>query len=552
MKTFLTILITTLIVGAASWFFLRSDTAPAATREAQPLYYQSAMHPWIKADKPGRCTICGMELTPVYPGERGFDESGGEDIVSLSKSQVRVVDVATEEVAIRDLRQTLEVAGTIDDNALAHRIVSAYTDARIEKLFDIYEGAEVVAGQPLMEIYSPSLLQAEREYRSLTGSFKAAAALRLKQMGLNEKQISEVPQKPEDSLTTTILSPMTGTVVSREAYEGKYIKEGEMLFEIGDFSTMWFLFDAYEQDLTYIKKDQKIDVILPSRPGVIFPGTVTFIDPNFNETTRTTEIRVELPNPDREIFHKVYAEGLLKIDAPPVLTVPRSAIIQTGQQAFAYVDEGEGAYRQAPVKIGRRGGEYLEVLEGLLAGEKVVTNGALLIDGQAEMNRSFSSAPKETKKDVPVLDETQTAAITEFLKTADAMSAALAADDLAAFNKASEPVMMKAGDLAEKLKNTAPEADLKKLADSRHFHGFENIATARAAYLPFSMAAESVLAPLRNAENFPEMKIFECPMVDSAIPGADKKGRWLQTGDRPIRNPYFGSEMLTCGKEIKP
>jgi len=550
MKTFLTILITASVVGLGSWFFLRGQPTPDTSTENKPLYYQSAMHPWVKSEKPGRCTICGMELTPVYPGEKGFDESGGEDIVSLSKSQIRVVDVATEEVAVRDLKQTLEVAGTIDDNALAHRIVSAYTDARIDKLFDIYMGAEVVAGQPLMEIYSQSLLQAEREYRSLTGPLKTAAALRLKQMGLNEKQISEVPQKPDDSLTTTILSPMTGTVVSREAYEGKYVKEGEMLLEIGDFSTMWFLFDAYEQDLPYIRKGQKIDVTLPSKPGVVFAGTVTFIDPNFNETTRTTKIRIDLPNPDRELYHKVYAEGLLRIDNPPVLTVPRSAVIQAGPKAFVYVDEGDGAYRQAPVKIGRRGGEYLELLEGLVAGEKVVTNGALLIDGQAEMNRSFSSAP--AKQNSAPLSPDQTASISTFLETADAMSAALAADDLPAFNTAAEPAMMKTEDLVKKLKGAAPEDALKKLADTRHFHGLEDIAAARAAYLPFSMAAQSVLEPLRTSENFPEMKIFECPMVDDAVPGAEKRGRWLQTGDRPIRNPYFGSEMLTCGKEIKP
>ena len=550
MKTFLTILITASVVGLASWFFLRSQPSQNLSAEKKPLYYQSAMHPWIKSDKPGRCTICGMELTPVYPGDKGFDESGGEDIISLSNSQIRVVNVATEEIAVRDLKQTLEVAGTIDDNALAHRIVSAYTDARIDKLFGIHMGAEVVAGQPLMEIYSQSLLQAEREYRSLTGPLKTAAALRLKQMGLNEKQISEVPQKPADSLTTTILSPMTGTVVSREAYEGKYVKEGEMLMEIGDFSTMWFLFDVYEQDLPYIEKGQKIDVTLPSKPGVVFAGTVTFIDPNFNETTRTTEIRVELPNPGRELFHKVYAEGLLKINKAPVLSVPRGAVIQTGSQAFVYVDEGDGAYRQAPVKIGRRGGEYLELLEGLAAGEKVVTNGALLIDGQAEMNRSFSSAPAKEKS--AALSPDQTAAITAFLETADAMSAALAADDLPAFNSAAEPMMMKAEDLVEKLKDAAPKAALKKLADSRHFHGSEDIAATRTAYLQFSMAAQSVLEPLRSSENFPQMKIFECPMVNSAVPGAAKKGRWLQTGERPIRNPYFGSKMLTCGKEIKP
>jgi Cu(I)/Ag(I) efflux system membrane fusion protein len=186
------------------------------------------------------------------------------------------------------------------------------------------------------------------------------------------------------------------------------------------------------------------------------------------------------------------------------------------------------------------------------AGEKVVTNGTLLIDGQAEMNRSFSTAPKEPKADAPALDDTQIAAITEFIETADAMSAALAADDLTAFNKASEPAMMIAGKMGEALELTVPQTDLAALEKSRHFHGSETIADARAAFLKFSMAANAILEPLRSSPALSDFHIFECPMVDQAVPGADKKGRWIQIGDRPMRNPYFGDEMLTCGKEIKP
>lgn len=556
MKTFLTILITALIVGAASWFFLRDSKPQETSAERKPLYYQSAMHPWIKSETPGRCTICGMELTPVYPGEKGFDESGGEGVVALSHSQIQVLNVATEEVAVRELKQTLEVAGMIDDDQRTHRIVSAYVDGRIDMLFASHHGAPVVRGEPIAMIYSPTLLQAEREYRRLTGPLKDAAALRLKQMGLTDAQIAEIPEKPEDALYSMILAPISGTVVANNATEGKFIKEGDILFEIGDFDVMWFLFDAYEQDLPLVKFGQKIDVIVPSVPGKIFPGVVSFIDPNFDETTRTTKVRVDLANPEidgrRELFHRVYAEGLLKIDSPPVLTVPRSSVMQTGKQAFVYVDLGEGAYEQVAVKIGKRGDNYLEVIDGVKAGDRVVTNGLLLIDGQAEMNRSFSSAPKESKKDAPALDESQIAAITEFLKTADAMSAALAADDLTAFNAASEPAMDIAGKLSAALESHVPQADLQALDKNRHFHGFETISAARAAFLKFSMAALAVLEPIRSAPALSGLRVFECAMVDDAIPGAEKKGRWLQSGDREIANPYFGAEMLTCGKEIKP
>jgi Cu(I)/Ag(I) efflux system membrane fusion protein len=544
-------------VASTSWFFLKRESSPDTTAERKPLYYQSAMHPWIKSDKPGRCTICGMELTPVYPGDKGFDESGGEDIVALSDSQIRVLNVATEEVAVRDLDQTLHVAGTIDDNASTHRMVSAYVDARIDKLFANYMGAPVVEGEPLAMIYSPGLLQAEREYRRLTGDLKKAAALRLKQMGLTEAQILEVETKPEDSLHSTILAPLTGTVVSRNVYEGQYVKEGETMLEIGDFSVMWFLFDVYEQDLPLIKVGQKIDVTLPSQPGKTYPGTVNFIDPNFDESTRTTEIRVDLANPEingrRELFHKVYAEGRLEIDNPPVLSVPRSAVIQTSQQAVVYIDEGGGAYRQAPVKLGRRGDGYIEALSGVKAGEQVVTTGTLLIDGQAEMNRSYSAPAPEKQPKGGDLSESQAEAIRSFLETAEAMSASLAADDLTAFGKASEPAMMKAGSLIKELSSGSVQKEkLDALDGSRHFHGFGDIAAARAAYLKFSMAALAILEPLRGSADFPDHQVYECPMVNEAVPGAGKKGRWLQAGEREMANPYFGAEMLSCGKEIKP
>ena len=129
------------------------------------------------------------------------------------------------------------------------------------------------------------------------------------------------------------------------------------------------------------------------------------------------------------------------------------------------------------------------------------------------------------------------------------MAEALATDDLAAFTKASEPAMMLTGALTEALKGL-PNIDA--LDATKHFHGFENLPAARAAFHKFSIAATAVLEPLRKTKGFPELQIWECPMVDQAIPEAPKKGRWIQTHDRPGHNPFFGTEMQDCGKEIKP
>ena len=335
MKNLITVLL--IIAALAAGWFLRGDHSSSMTTESaserKVSFYQSAMHPWIKSDKPGRCTICGMELTPVYEGDKGIDAAGG-DVVPLTQNQIQVMQVQTVEAKKQALTKTLRVSGIINDDQRRHRILSAYVDGRIDRLFANHHGFEVVAGEPLALIYSPTLLQAEREYRQLAGDLKQSTALRLRQMGLTEKQIALLDQKPADALNSEILAPMSGTVVEHHVSEGQYVTAGQEMFEIADFSIMWFLFNAYEQDMPWIKVGQTVELTTPSVPGKTFTGEITFIDPNFNEATRSTEVRVELENPRvegrRELLHRLYAEGAVKVELPEVLTVPKSAVMQTG------------------------------------------------------------------------------------------------------------------------------------------------------------------------------------------------------------------------------
>ena len=567
MKLPLIIIVTAVLASGGTWLIVRQTSRSAAeipsSASRKPIFYQSAMHPWIKSDQPGRCTICGMELTPVYEGGQGFDATGGDNVVALSQTQIQVLHVETAEAKLRPLDRTLEVAGMIDDDATRHRVLSAYVDGRVEKLHVNYIGAEVEKGQPLADFYSPDLLQTEREYRQLSGELKNSAALRLRQMGLTPEQIQLIDQKANDTLTTEILSPVGGTVVSRNVYEGQYVQTGERLFEIADFSTMWFMFRAYEQDMPWIQIGQTVTVTTPAIPGRTFEGKITFIDPNFDEITRSTNVRVELPNPiengRRALLHRLYADGVVKLEAPSVLTIPRSALIQTGPEAVVYVDREGGAYARTVVETGRRGDSLVEISSGLTAGDRVVTNGNLLIDGQAEMNRAFMvqaedpEAPPAVEVKIEPLTEPQKKAVAEFVTVADAMAAALAADDLAAFNKASEPAMAKAGEFNTALKDSVTfTADLAAIDKARHFHGFDDLKNARKAFYQFITPATAILRLLQKQDGTPPFQVWECPMVDQAIPEAPKKGRWIQTGNRPIANPYFGAEMLECGAQLKP
>ncbi len=590
-KHILLLIVVAALAAIGGWFgakYSRAEKPTPATGARKILYYQSPMHPWITSDKPGRCTICGMQLEPVREGERGF--GGGEGVVTLGSNTVQVINVQTEAVTNRALVRTLRVAGMIDDDDTKHRRLSAYAEGRVEKLFLNYVGAEVTAGQPLANFYSPSLLAAESEFLTLLAKKSApvlsetlrleqarlvdAAAQRLKRLGYADTQISELAKKDIADARTEILAPMTGTVVLRQVYEGQYVKEGDVLFEIADFSTMWFQFDAYEQDLPWLRVGQQVEVTTPARPGRVFTAPITFIDPNLNEMTRSAKVRVELENPIAEeggsrrvLFHKMYADGAVKLQTPDMLTLPRSAVLSAGQP-MVYVEVGPGTYEPRLVKLGRRGDEFWEVLNGVNAGERVVTSGGMLIDAQAQLNATArptdgpttkagdpmtatndSSAEKLAPGD---LSAAQQEAAKEFLTQAHELSAALAADSLPRFNELAPKVHAAVPKLINALadaKSLRPA--LLKLEQSGHLETAQDLATARKTFLPFSMATAELAAMLRTQEAFQSVKIFNCPMVNRAVPGAAKNGRWVQ-GSGPLRNPFFGAEMLECGNEVKP
>ena len=415
---------------AANHFGGAHNHAPAAKSDPtgrKVLYYQSSMHPWVKADKPGKCTVCGMDLVPIYEGQKSYELAAGT--VSLGTNAIQAVHVQTAEVSKRPLIRTLRVAGTIDDNDAKHRRLSAYVEGRIEKLHVNFIGAEVKEGEPLATFYSPMLLNAEREYTllfrqsqmahsyALTAEHKrlmSAAEQRLVRYGLTTAQLAKLPFKSETNHLSEILAPMSGTVVTREIYEGQFVKEGDKLFELADFFTMWFQFDLYERDFAWVRVGQEVVITVPSAPGKKFVAAIAFIDPNLNDMTRSARVRVELQNPlltvqgksRRELLHKTYAEAIVKLDTPEVLALPRSAVLHTGDRTVVYVDKGGGAYEQRYVKLGRAGDEHWEILDGVKPGERIVTTGNLLIDGQAQLNSQAGESPSAAPA-VPAHQHTQ-------------------------------------------------------------------------------------------------------------------------------------------------
>src|SRR5688572_4332743 len=459
----LVVVLLIVLAGIAGWFVGRGRTnGDSSDRTRKVMFYQSAMHPWIKSDKPGNCTICGMKLTPVYEGEKGIETDA--NMITLSSNAINVINVQTEPAEKRPIEKTLEAAGRIEADQTRSRVIAAYVDGRVEKLFVNFTGAEVKQGEPLAVIYSPALLTAEREYLTILAqtNFSNSTRLseehnrlvegarqRLKRLGLTDDQIQRARESgTATNFTTQIVAPISGTVVKREVFEGQYVKEGDRLFELMDLSHLWFVFEVYEQDLSAISLGQPVAVTAPALPGRTFAGPITFIEPTINEATRSARVRVELENPlidgKRALYNGLYASGHIESRSEPVLTVSRSAVIEPGDNARVYVDHGDGGYEQRIVQLGRRGENHIEIVSGLEAGEKVVTAGNLLLDSQAQINRvvSGSSAPPHQTNDSAHQHATAvqvTSAALEnlrpFLIAMHALGQALANDDVQTFNQ---------------------------------------------------------------------------------------------------------------------
>ncbi len=420
-------------------FLISCSKTPDPGRKVK--MYQSPMHPWITSDKPGNCTICGMALVPVYEGESGMKIEEG--IIALNPRSLDVLAVTTVPVRHLELTKSLRFSGILEDDENIHRIIAAFYDGRIDNIYVEHVGQYVEKGQPLAAIYSPELLYVVREYQDAMRSGNPAvarnSAQRLVQYGLSLEQVAGLAKQPDNVFTIDLLAPISGTVLTKKAFKGQYIKTGEPLFEMGNLARLWFHAEVYERDLPDIRIGQKAILRTPTVPGREFEGIVTFVDPNFDPQTRSTKVRIEVDNPPAEgeghglrrvLPHRAYAEAEITAQLGEGLVIPRSAVLRDGRRSVVYVEKSTGEYEQRAVRTGRVGDEGIEILEGLKEGERVVAQGNLMIDAEAQLRGSVAATQTVSALDKPVGDE--------FLRQLAQVSEALAADDAVAAIKAGQ------------------------------------------------------------------------------------------------------------------
>ena len=370
-------------------------------------YYTCPMHPWVRSNKPGPCPICGMTMVKrIVPKGSTVAEMISLARISLSPSQRVMANVATTKAVRSDIDKKIRAVGIIDVAEPLQAKVTARFNGRIEKLFVGYTGALVKKGDPLFELHSPDLLSAEQELILALNSVQqnpmsaddqekllAAARERLHiHLGMSHEQIAAIEQQQTPHETMTFLSPVSGTVISKDIQEGDYVNEGTLLYRLADLSHVWVYLDVYERDLPYIRLNHQVKIQAEAYPNELFTGKITFIDPVVNPETRTVRVRSEFPNPSGKLKPQMYVTADIHAPGAYTLIIPASSILYTGSKNIVWVEVEENVFEPRDVTLGTKSDGRVEVLNGLKEGDNVVTSGGYLLESESQLQQPLANS----------------------------------------------------------------------------------------------------------------------------------------------------------------
>lgn len=372
-----------LVIGCTS-----NDSKQTQSKE----YWTCTMHPEVHSDKPGSCPICGMDLVKKVE-ETSMSSESNEDMsgmVSLSGKKQVLANVSTVLVKKEKLFDQVTAYSYLDFVESNRKTISARFNGRIEKLFVDKTGDYVKRGQPLFEIYSPDLVQAQNDFlialkNSENPQLLKAAKKKLELFGLTEQQIQSLEQSKEINLTLTYFSPINGTVIEKKVQEGMYVNEGTQIYDIADLSTLWNIAEVYENDLSKIKIASNVKLHLKSYPGEEFNGRVTFIYPVINSQTRTVKVRSEFTSLGGKLKPQMYGETIFTKDGGYGLVVPIDAVIIAGKRTVVWIKTSDGMFEARNVTRGNRYGDKYQILSGLNEGDEVAATGGFLIDSESQL-----------------------------------------------------------------------------------------------------------------------------------------------------------------------
>ena len=331
------------------------------------------------------------------------------DLVTIPPERLQTIGVKYGQVTRRPLEKTIRTVGrvAVDERRLAKVTIKFH--GWIEELFVSALGDHVKKGQALFTIYSPDLVASQEEYllalqgRRQMGESEfpevargsqdllEATRRRFELWDIADSHIRKLEKTGKVMKTLPIHSPITGTVIKKEALAGAHVDPGQELYTIANLSRVWILADIYEYELSFVKAGQKAAVTLSYDPSMVLTGQVGFIYPTMDPKTRTAKVRFELDNADEKLKPDMYANVELQVNLGTRLAIPQEAIIESGQKQVVFLHLGGGKLEPRLIKTGVKTGEWSEVLTGLKEGEHIVTSANFLIDSESRLKSVVES-----------------------------------------------------------------------------------------------------------------------------------------------------------------
>ena len=394
-----------LLIGIIMGNVFSDGDSKASNDESEHEYVQDpvtklwtcAMHPQIQLKEPGNCPICGMKLIPVSDNNNDSKEKIGDDEIVLGEDAIQLGNIQTTQVVKSNAVKEIHLLGKVqpDERKLYSQV--SHIPGRIENLYVNFTGEKVSFGQKIVRIYSPELINAQKELfeaiksKEIYPQLYTATRNKLKLWKLNDAQIDAIEASGQIREQIDILSDHSGYVMKRDVELGDYVKEGSTLFDIANLSSVWVMFEAYESDIQWIHINDVFNFTVQALPSKTFKGKVTYVDPFVSAETRVAKVRVELNNPSNLLLPEMFATGIVSAKLPnakDALVIPKSAVLWTGKRAVVYVKVPHDktisfVYRE--ITLGADLGDFYIAQDGLMDGEIVATNGVFRIDASAQL-----------------------------------------------------------------------------------------------------------------------------------------------------------------------
>jgi membrane fusion protein, copper/silver efflux system len=391
---------------------------PKPVGEAQPgrkiIHYRNPMGLPDISPVPKKDSM-GMDYIPVYEGEQNDG-----NVVKVSPGRLQRTGVKSELVGKLPINQTIKAPGVVAFDETRLSVVAMRFDGFINKVMPVTSGTHVKRGEPLMSVFGQELLKAGGQLvvEEVTGwkgpesdgagtapgrrdpRARVVGARRLlENLQVPSEVIDEIKRSRRVPDAVTWMAPQDGIITERNAVDGQAFKAGDVLFRFADHSAVWVMADIAEGDVGAVNRGQAVAVRTKAYPGRVFKGKVGLVYPHLMRETRTARVRIELPNRDLSLLPDMYADVEINTGSDEaVVAVPTSSVIDSGTRQVIIVDLGDGRFEPRQAKLGRRGGDHVEVLQGIQEGDSVVVEGNFLIDAESNLNaalRALRAPPAE-------------------------------------------------------------------------------------------------------------------------------------------------------------